>query len=94
MKKEEFNASLNTPDVPDGLSPYLTALWHEKRGEWSKAHEIVQEMNDANAAWIHAYLHRKEGNKGNAAYWYSRADKQFPTCSSDQEWSEIVGALL
>jgi len=94
MREQDFNASLNEPNVPDGLSPYLTALWHEKHGAWKEAHEIVQEINDPKAAWIHAYLHRKEGDEGNAAYWYRRADKEFPSCSLDQEWGEIVAALL
>ena len=94
MKEEDFHRSLNGPGVPDGLSPYLTALWHEKRGEWNEAHEIVQEIDDPRASWIHAYLHRKEGNDGNAAYWYRQANKQFPACSLDQEWEEILGALL
>ena len=94
MKEQDFEASLNSPIVPEGLSPYLTALWHEKRGDWNKAHEIVGEFNDPRAAWVHAYLHRREGDEGNAAYWYRRADKQFPSCSLDQEWGEIVDALL
>ena len=94
MKIEDFQASLSSPSALDGLSPYLTALWHVKRGDWSKAHEIVQEINDPIAAWVHAYLHRKEGDEGNAAYWYRQADKHFPSCSLDQEWGEIVEALL
>ena len=94
MKEQDFHRSLNDAGVPDGLSPYLAALWHEKRGEWNEAHEIVQEIDDPRAAWIHAYLHRKEGSDGNAAYWYRRAHKQFPSCSLDQEWGEIVGALV
>ena len=94
MREQDFHRSLNGPGVPVGLSPYLAALWHEKRGEWNEAHEIVQEIDDPQAAWIHAYLHRKEGNDGNAAYWYRQADKHFPSCSLDQEWGEIVGALL
>ena len=94
MSIQEFEASLNDPSVPQGLSPYLVALWYEKRGDWSRAHEIVQEIKDRRAAWIHAYLHRKEGDEGNAAYWYRRAERHFPSCSLDQEWSDIVGTLL
>jgi len=94
MRIQDFRASLNGQSAPDGLSPYLTALWHEKRGGWNKAHEIVQEINDPTAAWVHAYLHRKGGDEGNAAYWYRQADRPFPSHSLDQEWGEIVEALL
>jgi hypothetical protein len=94
MRIEDFQATLNRPGAPDGLSPYLTALWHEKRGDWNVAHEVIQEINDPAAAWIHAYLHRKEGEEDNASYWYRRAGKPFPSYPSDQEWDEIVQALL
>jgi hypothetical protein len=94
MRIQDFEASLGGAIAPERLSPYLTALWHEKHGDWSKAHEIVQEINDPTAAWVHAYLHRREGDQGNAEYWYRRADKPAPSCSLDQEWSEIVESLL
>jgi hypothetical protein len=94
MKIEDFQASLNRPGPPDGLSPYLTALWHEKHGDWNAAHEVIQEINDPTAAWIHAYLHRKQGEEDNASYWYRRAGKPFPSYASDQEWDEIAEALL
>lgn len=72
---------------------YLEALKMEKAGYWDIAHEIVQDINTKEAAWIHAYLHRAEGDPGNAAYWYLQASK--PKCSTtlEEEWAEIFGAL-
>ncbi len=95
MNFEEFESSLNGDNPPAELSPYLTALWHERRGDWNKAHEIVQEINSANAAWVHAYLHRREGDNSNARYWYGTAGKSFPANSSlDEEWESLVRELL
>ncbi len=95
MSFEEFESSLSWDNPSAELSPYLTALWHERRGDWNKAHEIVQDINSANAAWIHAYLHRKEGDESNARYWYSIAGKSFPgSLSSDEEWESLVKRLL
>jgi len=94
MKLADFISSVEELNVPDGLSPYLTALWHEKRGDWNRAHEIVQEIDDRSAAWVHAYLHRKEGDQGNAAHWYRQAGRPFPSISLDEEWEEIVTALM
>ena len=72
---------------------YIKALEIERAGDWDRAHRIVQEINTPEAAWIHAYLHRVEGDLGNAAYWYRRAGR--PECSSslEEEWQEISGAL-
>ncbi|MEP7274497.1 MAG: hypothetical protein ABI882_23605 [Acidobacteriota bacterium] len=94
MKVEDFISSIEGPGPPDGSSPYLTALWHEKRGDWTTAHEIVQAIDDRTAAWVHAYLHRREGDQSNAAYWYGQADRSLPAASLDEEWEQIVEALL
>lgn len=95
MTFEEFETSLIEENVPAALSPYLTALWREKRGDWSAAHEIVQELNTATAAWIHAYLHRREGDESNARYWYRQADQAFPASQSlDEEWESLAKTLL
>ena len=72
---------------------YLNALWYDAKGEWDKAHEMVQDIDDNNASWIHAYLHRKEGDTANADYWYSRAGKKRPSLSLEKEWEEIVDAM-
>ena len=68
MNFAEFRNTLSLSSAPDELSIYLRALWYDARGDWDKAHTIIQDINDSNAAWIHAYLHRKEGDIGNADY--------------------------
>jgi len=94
MKLERYISSLEGSSAPEGCSPYLEALWYEKRGNWKRGHEIVQEIDDRSAAWVHAYLHRREGDQDNAAYWYRHADLSFPSISLDEEWQEIVKALI
>src|SRR5262249_51353686 len=91
---EQFMSTLQEAEAPAGVSPALRALWLDGRGDWNGAHETAQEIGTPVGAWIHAYLHRKEGDDGNAAYWYRRASK--PVCHStlDEEWREIVSALL
>jgi hypothetical protein len=89
-----FRKSLNTTGPPDGLGPVLRALWHEANGDWNRAHEIVQDEEGAEAAWVHAYLHRKEGDLSNAGYWYRRAGKPVPKLALSEEWELIVAALL
>ncbi len=79
---------------PNELAPTLKALWHAGKGDWNKAHDIAQEIHSTEGSWIHAYLHRKEGDDGNAAYWYNRAGKKFPDNTLEQEWEEIVSDLL
>jgi hypothetical protein len=78
---------------PEGLSIYLTALWYDAKGNWDKAHELIQDIDDAKAAWIHAYLHRKEGDVWNADYWYKRAGKKRPSVSLHEEWESLVLAF-
>lgn len=94
MTLESFKESLSAAVPPDAASPYLKALWHDAKGDWHKAHELIQDINDEKAAWIHAYLHRKEGDFSNARYWYTRAGKSVPPHSLQREWEEIVGAML
>ena len=93
MTLDEFKASLNE-SVPEGLSDELQALWIEADGNWDKAHRIVQSINSEDAAWVHAYLHRKEGDEGNAGYWYRMANKDFPQYDLNTEWNKISEALL
>ena len=94
MNYSEFRNSLSGEIPPEGLSDLLLALWHEARGDWEKAHNIVQDIHSGDASWIHAYLHRKEGDQGNAAYWYQRAGKTMPKLSLEKEWEEIVKEIL
>jgi hypothetical protein len=72
----------------------LLALWWDAKGDWERAHEIAQDVSDADGAWVHAYLHRKERDLGNAAYWYRRAGRAVGTGDSRVEWEGIVGELL
>jgi hypothetical protein len=93
MTLEQFRATLSRSRPPD-VSPLLRALWHDANGEWDRAHTIAQDIEDPSGSWVHAYLHRKEGDLGNAAYWYRRARQPVATDSLDAEWSRIVTALL
>ncbi len=95
MKIEDFEKTADSgDDPPEGLAAATAALWHDRKGEWERAHEIVQDLHGADAAWVHAYLHRKEGDLGNARYWYRRAGKGEFTGSLESEWRHIVSALL
>ena len=94
MNINEFIESLSQDKPPSGLSAYLRSLWHDANKDWEAAHTVVQDMEDRTGAWIHAYLHRKEGDNGNARYWYNRAGKDMPQVSLDEEWKNIAEALL
>lgn len=89
-----FSKSLALDSPPAALSPQLAALWYDAKGDWHTAHELIDDMDGKDAAWVHAYLHRKEGDIGNAGYWYRRADKKVSTLSLQEEWTEITGTLL
>lgn len=94
MKIEEFKQSLSANDPPAGLTEALTALWWDARDDWEKAHAHAQEDEGGSGAWVHAYLHRKEGDRGNAGYWYRRAGKSFCEKSLPDEWLSITQELL
>ena len=79
---------------PSHRSAPLQALWWAERGEWDKAHALVQDGASVDAAWVHAYLHRVEGDLGNAGYWYRRAGKSPAQVTLPDEWSAITSALL
>jgi hypothetical protein len=81
-------------ECPNGLPPALQALWYDKKGNWDKAHQIVQDASDIDSAWVHAYLHRKDGDLSNAGYWYRRSGKPEFTAQLHQEWEQIVKDLL
>jgi hypothetical protein len=93
MTLDDFKRTLATANAPD-VEPLLRALWHDARGDWQTAHAIAQDVDDENGAWVHAYLHRKEGDRYNARYWYRRAGKPEATDSLDAEWTRIVAELL
>lgn len=98
MSFEEFQATLDgaTATPPASLSRPLQALWHDARGDWEAAHRCAQEEKSRDGSWVHAYLHRKEGDLGNAGYWYSRADRPTPktAVTLDDEWEAITRELL
>ena len=94
MDLARFKASLTMKVPPKGLSLALQALWWDAKGDWAKAHDCVDEEEDAEGMRVHAYLHRKEGDLSNARYWYGRAGKSAPHASLDAEWEAILRALL
>jgi hypothetical protein len=79
---------------PQGAAAALRALWHAARGEWDAAHRLVQDESGRDAAWVHAHLHRVEGDHGNARYWYSRAGQPPSEDPLEQEWDKIALELL
>lgn len=89
-----FRESLGNSAPLPGISAPLAALWWAAKGEWDKAHAIAQDDDSADAAWVHAYLHRVEGDLGNARYWYARARRAVATGPLEAEWEAIVAALL
>ena len=95
MTFDEFQASLTSRNqAPAGLSAPLRALWLDGKGDWAAAHGTVDDLETKTAARVHAYIHRKEGDLDNARYWYGRAGAPPYTGSLDEEWSELVRALL
>ena len=89
-----FKQSTASAKPAKGLSQALAALWWDAKGDWDKAHECAQAQDDKAGCWVHAYLHRKEGDPTNAGYWYRRAGKAPATVSLTQEWDAIARALL
>ena len=79
---------------PPGLPGPLAALWWDARGDWNRAHEAAQAGEDADSAWVHAYLHRREGDLANADYWYRRARRSRPAVTLEVEWAAIAAALI
>ena len=94
MTIEQFRRTLEQPNAPETLTPPLRAMWEDAKGNWNAAHAIAQDIDDQTGSWIHAYLHRKEGDLGNAGYWYRRAGKPVAHDTLEDEWERIVSALL
>jgi hypothetical protein len=90
----DFKASLAKAAPAPDLRPPLAALWWAAKGNWDQAHKIVQDEDDADAAWVHAYLHRVEGDLGNAGYWYRQAGQPAAKDSLESEWERITSALI
>src|SRR5215212_6105499 len=97
MTIDEFRATLSDLDPPVGLSAALRAMWEDARGNWQAAHELAQNMigsEEMTGAWSQAYLHRKQGDVGNAGYWYRRAHQPFAHEPLEEEWTRMVARLL
>jgi hypothetical protein len=94
MKLEQFRQSLREEEPPNSLSPALAGLWWDAKGRWNQAHESAQKDEGPAGSWVHAYLHRKEGDSSNAAYWYRRAGRSPSRDSLEQEWLTIAESLL
>lgn len=90
MHLDLFRHSLELTAPPAELTLYLRVLWLDSKGDWEGAHDIAQEIEDADGSWLHAYLHRKEGDLPNAGYWYHRAGRAQPDLSVDAEWDQLV----
>ncbi len=96
MSFAELQASIARGAAPPaGMSGALGGLWHDARGDWSAAHTCAQDDHSRDGSWVHAYLHRKEGDPGNAGYWYAKAGRRMPAESTTlaAEWEQIARAL-
>jgi hypothetical protein len=94
MNAEQFRASVSEQAPPKGTSAPLAALWWDAKGDWARAHALVDELETADGMAVHAYLHRKEGSVANAEYWYQRAGRAFHRDSLDDEWTALAETLL
>ncbi len=94
MTLDEFRETLKAAEPPAGLTHALSGLWWDANGDWTKAHESAQQDGGRDGSWVHAYLHRKQGDQGNAAYWYSRAGKAVCREPLEDEWNSIATELL
>jgi hypothetical protein len=94
MTLAEFKHSAPKTKPPPDLTPALAALWWEGKGDWDRAHALVMDESGLDCAWVHAYLHRVEGDLGNARYWYGQAGRATPTGLLRAEWDSIAAALL
>ena len=90
----EFRQSLKLESPPDIWPEALRAVWWEANGEWDNSHNIAQDIQSDVGNWIHAYLHRKEGDDWNAGYWYRRANREFPKSTLDEELDTIITHIL
>ncbi len=93
MTYDEFKQTLTQDHAPAELTLAVQALWWDARGNWERAHTLAQEQHDSAGSWVHAYLHRKEGDIGNAGYWYRRAGKPAQNNPLTEEWEAIARAL-
>ena len=90
MKAEELRATLGGSEPPEALSAPMEALWWDAKGDWARAHGLVDDLETADGMAVHAYLHRKEGEAWNADYWYKRAGRRFHRETLEAEWEALV----
>ncbi|MCL6265657.1 hypothetical protein [Flagellimonas myxillae] len=91
---EHFQETLGKPQPPESWPDALRALWYDAKGDWNASHDIAQDLHTSMGSWIHAYLHRKEGDRWNAGYWYRQAGEPFPEVSLEEELKVMVESLL
>ena len=94
MTFEEFIASTGGDAPPGGISDLLRALWFAEAGDWHASHEVAQDIHSADGSWIHAHLHREEGDLGNAGYWYNRAGKPVAGGTIEEERHALIRCFL
>jgi hypothetical protein len=94
MSPNEFQATLSLNEPPKNFSAPLTALWWDAKGDWPRAHNLVDELESTEGMAVHAYLHRREGSLSNADYWYGRAGRMYYRAVLEQEWQALVEGLL
>ena len=95
MTLDEFiQSAVEGDQLPPGLNNTQTTLWQARAGQWDNAHDSCQNLPDPDGAWIHAWLHRQEGDLGNASYWYHRAGKTMPSTTLEEEWEHITRSLF
>jgi hypothetical protein len=93
MTVQDFRASLTQSTPAEGISVPLQALWWDAKGDWTRAHGLVDELETPEGMAVHAYLHRKEGVQWNANYWYDRAGRKFHRPELDDEWTALVEGI-
>lgn len=94
MTYDDFILTIENNELPHNHPLYIQALWYDATNDWHKAHSLIDSADDKNSCWVHAYLHRKEGDISNADYWYRRAQKSRPHVTLLQEWKDITLKLL
>jgi hypothetical protein len=94
MTVSEFESTLSQSEPSQSLTPALAGLWRAAKDDWDTAHHVVMDEGGKDCAWVYAYLHRVEGDMGNADYWYRKAAKKAANGALQAEWAAIAAALL
>ena len=94
MNQDDFKKSLVVNKLPENVNALLQSLWYDAKGNWEKSHDIISTLDTKDAALVHAYLHRKEGDQWNADYWYRMAGAKRKDISLEEEWDELVNRFI